>query len=183
MGVTSQPSGGRSKPHETINSFCRSWNSLNSHAFGPLDTDQYARHIPVGRVCAQRTSRAPLTETDLGNMYAGSFAFAPGPCAYGGEHITDVLRAYKHSLHVRILISASRSAAMFVLRQTLQQELFLQDWANAVCFSIQLGCVCATHRTHGWEGHMRVGSLVVESNRMEYTHRDRFEESGARICR
>lgn len=63
----------------------RCWNSLNSHAFGPLDTDKYARHIPVGRVWAERTSRAPLTETDLGNMYAGSFNFVPGPCAYGGE--------------------------------------------------------------------------------------------------
>ena len=63
----------------------RTWRSLNSHAFGPLDTDQYARHIPVGRVCAERTSTAPLTETDLGNMYAGSFNFAPGPCAYGGK--------------------------------------------------------------------------------------------------
>lgn len=63
----------------------RTWKSLNSHAFGPLDTDQYARHIPVGRVCAERTSRAPLTETDMGNMYCGSFVFVPGPCAYGGE--------------------------------------------------------------------------------------------------
>lgn len=69
---------------------CRCWNSLNSHAFGPLDTDQYARHIPVGRVCAERTSRAPLTETELGNMYAGSFVFNPGPCAYGGESAKDL---------------------------------------------------------------------------------------------
>lgn len=72
----------------------RSWKSLNSYAHGPLDTDLYARHIPVGRVCAERTSRAPLTETEPGNMYAGSFVFAPGPCAYGGEprnskHIVD----------------------------------------------------------------------------------------------
>eukprot|EP00903_Cladosiphon_okamuranus_P018120 g16675.t1 len=65
----------------------RTWRSLNSHAFGPLDTDQYARHIPVGRVCAERTSTAPLTETDLGNMYAGSFVFSPGPGTYGvGVH-------------------------------------------------------------------------------------------------
>ena len=75
-------------PHCTS---CRSWRSLNSHAHGPLDTDNYARHIPVGRVCALRTSRAPLTETELGNMYAGSHVFAPGPCAYGGKSLITVL--------------------------------------------------------------------------------------------
>lgn len=71
--------------------YTRAWKSLNSHAHGPADTDPYARHIPVGRVLAERTASAPLTEVDRANMYAGSFVFAPGPCAYDGESMGGTL--------------------------------------------------------------------------------------------
>lgn len=118
----------------------RSWRSLNSHPHGPLDTDLYARHIPVGRVCAQRTSRAPLTETDLGNMYAGSYVFAPGPCAYDGEPQDNVTTFVKEAQRQP---PTSISAPVFALKGICQLSIAVRAGrCSTIRLEHGLSCVC-----------------------------------------